>query len=105
LKVSCRLDKARWLHAIGLACTRIARALEWHGTYSKMQKESAYQGDSVHKQVWQQLGIDLPLRADVAVTTNLGKHVVLALTMTGEPDLAHPCHPSLADLHVTHNAA
>ena len=67
------------------------------------KKEPANQGYSVHKQVWQQLGIDLALRADVAVTTNLGKHVVLALTMAREPDLAHACHPGLADLQVTHN--
>lgn len=92
--------QARWLYAI------FSPASETLNGMQMQKKEPAYQGDSVHKQVWQQLGINLALRADVAVTTNLGKHVVLALTMTGEPDLAHACHPGFADLQVTpHNAA
>ena len=65
-----------------------------HGTSSMQQ----YQWDPVDHEVWQQLGIHLPLRADIAVTTNLGKHVILALPMPGEPDLAHARYTSLADL-------
>ena len=41
----------------------------------------AYQGHSVHHEVWQQLGIHLPLGTDVAIATNLGKHVVLTFPM------------------------
>ena len=61
-----------------------------------------YQWDPVYKQVRQHFGVDLPLRADVAVPTNLGKHVVLTLTMAREPDLAHAGYSSFTYLQIRH---
>ena len=61
-----------------------------------------YQWNSVHKQIRQHFGIDLSLGADVAVPTNLGKHIVLTLTVAREPDLAHAGHASFTNLRISH---